>query len=433
MSVWENRMKKKSCTFGPSIEFLEWSALWRCSIFLNSHIMSHRLRDVTLLVASTLTVMAGAIIAPALPEVSRNFSDLPNAEFLSKLILTLPALMTAMLAPVAGYFVDKSGRKLVMLLSLALYALAGTSGAYLSNIYLILVGRAFLGMAVGALMTAVLTLIGDYFEGLSRSRFMGFQAAFAGLGGMVFISVGGLLADVHWRAPFIIYAFSLVVMGFAWRFVAEPVRQTTGERSANRVKTSQINIPKKVYLVYLIGFFSMSVFYMIPVQMPFMLSALEGVSNTQLGFAIAFMNITSVSTALNYGRIKKRLSYPAVMALVYVLVAAGYIIISQSQHYWFLVCGILVAGAGFGMQMANINMWLVSLAPPPLRGRLVGYLNAIIFLGMFLSPVLLQPLINISSLYDSFFVVAVLLLVLATAFIFACGRDILRTIKKEQT
>lgn len=340
--------------------------------------------------------------------------------------------MTALLAPVAGYFVDRSGRKLVLLLSLALYAMAGTTGAYLSNIYLILVGRAFLGMAVGALMTAVLTLIGDYFEGLSRGRFMGYQAAFAGLGGMVFISMGGLLTDVHWRAPFLIYAFSLVVMVFAWRFVTEPGKQVAVDRSVDHVKATQGHIPGKVYLVYLVGFFSMSVFYMIPVQMPFMLSALEGISNAQVGFAIAFMNITSVSTALNYGRIKKRLSYPAVMALVYVLVAAGYIIISQSQHYWFLIGGILVAGAGFGMQMANINMWLVSLAPAPMRGRLVGYLNAIIFLGMFLSPVLLQPLINISSLYDSFFLVAVLLLVLATAFIYACRRDILRTIKKGQ-
>lgn len=425
-------MKKKTSTFGPSIEFLGRSTLCRYSIILNCRIMYHRIRDITLLVASTLTVMAGAIIAPALPEVSRNFADLPNAELLSKLILTLPALMTAMLAPVAGYFVDKSGRKLVLLVSLALYALAGTSGAYLSNIYLILIGRAFLGMAVGALMTAVLTLIGDYFEGLSRSRFMGFQAAFAGMGGMVFISVGGLLADVHWRAPFMIYAFSLVVMGFAWRFVTEPVRQTTADRSASPVKTSKINIPKKIYLVYLIGFFSMSVFYMIPVQMPFMLSALEGVSNAQVGFAIAFMNITSVSTALNYGRIKKRLSYPTIMALVYGLVAAGYIIISLSQHYWILVCGILVAGLGFGMQMANINMWLVSLAPSPLRGRLVGYLNAIIFLGMFLSPVLLQPLINMSSLYDSFFLVAAFLLVLATVFIYAGRSDILRTAKKDK-
>ncbi len=375
-----------------------------------------QLRNITLLVGSTLTVMAGAIISPALPEISRNFSDLSNAEFLSKLILTLPALMTALLAPVAGYFTDHSGRRKVLLFSLVLYAIAGTTGAYLSSIYLILAGRALLGVAVGALMTAVVTLIGDYFDGYERSRFMGYQAAFAGIGGMLFISAGGMLADIHWRAPFIIYSVSLLVFVLAYLFVPEPEKSKILHTKASPGKGALSTIPPKVIWVYLVAFFSMAVFYMIPVQMPFMLSAFDGISNTQVGLAIAFMNISAVSTALNYSRIKKRLHYVRIMALVYFLIAVGYIIISQSITYWVTVSGILVAGAGFGMQMANINLWLVSLAPPMLRGRLVGYLNAIIFMGMFLSPVLLQPLVNITSLYQSFFYVAVLLLIISGVF-----------------
>lgn len=361
--------------------------------------------------------MAGAVIAPALPEISYKFSSETNAELLSKLILTLPALTTALLAPVAGFFVDRSGRKPVLLISLVLYAVAGTTGTYLSDIYLILVGRALLGVAVGALMTAVVTLIGDYFGGAERSRFMGYQAAFAGLGGMVFISAGGLLADIHWRAPFYIYAFSLVVMLFSWKFVTEPAHRKDSDSGEKNGMPVAAAIPRKVYLVYLIGFFSMAVFYMIPVQMPFMLSAIEGVSNSQVGFAIAFMNITSVTTALNYGRLKRRLSFPAVMAIVYLLVAAGYVIISQTGEYWVLVAGILTAGAGFGMLMANINLWLVSLAPQSVRGRLVGYLNAVIFLGMFLSPVMLQPLIYLGDLSQSFLFVACLLILLAVIFV----------------
>ncbi len=381
-----------------------------------------RLRNVTLLVGSTLTVMAGAIIAPALPEISRNFSFLPNAEFLSKLILTLPALMTALLAPVAGFFVDRSGRKKVLLFSLILYAVAGTSGAYLNNIFLILAGRALLGIAVGALMTAVVTLIGDYFDGLERSRFMGYQAAFAGVGGMLFISSGGVLADIHWRAPFLIYSVSLVVFIFSWWYISEPEKPKLQQATPLKGMALLHSIPGMIFWVYLIAFFSMSVFYMIPVQMPFMLSALEGVSNTQVGFAIAFMNITAVTTALNYGRIKQHVSYAGVMAIVFLLVAVGYLVISQSQSYWMIVGGILVAGAGFGMQMANLNLWLVSLAPPPLRGRLVGYLNAVIFIGMFLSPVFLQPLVNITSLYESFMIVGVILLVLAGVFCYGACR-----------
>jgi MFS family permease len=404
-------------------------------------VSSFRLRNITLLISSTLTVMAGAIIAPALPEISRTFSHIPQAELLSKLILTLPALVIAIMSPVAGFFVDRSGRKKVLIFSLVLYALAGTTGAYLSNIYLILTGRVFLGVAVGALMTAVVTLIGDYFEGEQRSRFMGYQAAFAGIGGMLFISGGGLLADISWRAPFWIYGFSLVVMLLAWHYVTEPDRpkpMQPGPPQSDPIPSGQAksgspqvrpaagktlirSIPAAVYLVYGIAFFSMAVFYMVPVQLPFMLSAIEGVSNTRIGFAIAFMNVTAVTTALNYGRIKLHFSFAGIMALVYVAIAVGYFIISRSGSYWEMVAGILVSGLGFGLQMANLNLWLVSLAPAEIRGRLVGYLNAAIFLGMFLSPVMLQPLIRISSLYQSFFLTGLILVFLAFVFCaFSC-------------
>ncbi len=371
------------------------------------------LRRSTLLLGSTLTVMAGAIIAPALPEISKAFSHLADPELMSKLILTLPALFIALLAPVAGYFVDWSGRKKVLLFSLLLYALAGTTGAYLSDIYLILAGRALLGISVGALMTSIITLIGDYYEGRQRSAFMGYQAAFASTGGLVFISTGGMLADLHWRYPFLIYTVSLIIFIMAIVSVYEPQRI----RPAGGVKLISAgllrSIPAQVFWVYGIAFFSFAVFYMIPVQLPFMLSSLADVSNTQVGIAIAFMNVTAIIMAFNYSRIKRRLDFPYIMALVYILVALGYTIISISNTYWMMVAGILTGGLGFGMQMANINLWLVNLAPAEIRGTLVGYLNTFIFLGMFMSPVLLQPLVSVASLYDSFLIVALILLALA--------------------
>ncbi len=377
------------------------------------------LRRTTLLLGSTLTVMAGAIVAPALPEISRAFGHLPDAELLSKLILTLPALFIAILAPVAGYFVDWSGRRKVLLFALILYAVAGTTGAYLDNIYLILLGRAFLGVAVGALMTAIITLIGDYFEGLQRSTFMGYQAAFASTGGLIFISTGGFLADIHWRYPFLIYAVSLVILVMAALSIYEPVRFKPAGGVKLLSRSLLRMIPAQVYWVYAIAFFSFAVFYMIPVQLPFMLSALEGISNTQVGLAIACMNITAMLTAFNYSRVKKRLDFPYVMALVYFLVAAGYATISISNTYGTMIAGILICGLGFGMQMANVNLWLVNLAPAPVRGTLVGYLNTWIFFGMFLSPVLLQPLVLLAGLYKSFMLVGIILVVIATVLIFS--------------
>ena len=116
-----------------------------------------------------MTVMAGATIAPSLPEMTRAFPNNPNAETLVKLVLTIPGLFIAITAPMSGWIIDRFGRIRLLVGMLLLYAIAGTSGLYLNSLFEIIVGRAFLGIAVGGIMTTAIALIGDYFEGETRS------------------------------------------------------------------------------------------------------------------------------------------------------------------------------------------------------------------------------------------------------------------------
>ena len=71
-----------------------------------------------------------------------------------------------------------------------------------------------LGLAVAGVMVSATTLIADYFKGDARANFMGLQAAFMGFGGVIFLSVGGFIADVNWRLPFLIYLFSWLLLVF---------------------------------------------------------------------------------------------------------------------------------------------------------------------------------------------------------------------------
>jgi hypothetical protein len=50
---------------------------------------------VTLLLASTFTVMAWTMIAPALPSIQAHFAEVANVAFWVRLVLTLPALFIA--------------------------------------------------------------------------------------------------------------------------------------------------------------------------------------------------------------------------------------------------------------------------------------------------------------------------------------------------
>lgn len=143
------------------------------------------LTKITLLLVSTLTVMSGATISPSLPAMQAHFSDVPNADFWVRLVLTVPALFIVIGSPIAGQIVDKIGRKPLLLGSAILYGFAGSSGFLLNSLFAILIGRALLGLAVAGVMVSATTLIADYYQGDARASFMGLQAAFMGFGGVL--------------------------------------------------------------------------------------------------------------------------------------------------------------------------------------------------------------------------------------------------------
>lgn len=64
----------------------------------------------------------------------------------------------------------------MLVTGLVLYA-AGTAALYVSDLYVLLGTRALLGVAVGAIMTAIGALITDWFDGPRRARLLGLQQA----------------------------------------------------------------------------------------------------------------------------------------------------------------------------------------------------------------------------------------------------------------
>jgi len=139
-------------------------------------------------------------------------------------------------SPITGRLIDRYGRLRILRFALVLYAVAGVGGYFLDNLYLILLSRALLGVAVGMSMPTVITLIADYFEGAERQKFVGIQIAFMSIGGIVFIGLGGVLADFGWRYPFLIYLSSLLVLPLTIMFLKESPVVQKGTRRSNTSK-----------------------------------------------------------------------------------------------------------------------------------------------------------------------------------------------------
>ncbi|MGB7341811.1 MAG: MFS transporter [Phototrophicaceae bacterium] len=349
----------------------------------------------TLLVTSTLTVMAGSTIAPALPALTEAFATIPNINFVIRLVLTLPALFIAIGAPIAGYIVDRFGRKPLLVSATILYAFAGSAGYLIDNIWVLLMTRALLGIAVAGIMTTITTLIADYYSGEKRSSFLGIQGAFSGLGGVVFLSLGGVLADIGWRTPFLVYLFAFVILPFLITMIYEPTRASVPTASKG-ISSNSAKLPLGLIIFsYLTMMMSQIIFYSIPVQLPFYLEDLVSATATQSGLAIAALSLFFSIASASYGWFDRRLDHHYAMLLGFLITGSGFILISLAMGWIVLGIGLAAGGFGLGLVVPNLITWVASGVPEVMRGRALGGVTTSLFLGQFISPFIVTPLTNI--------------------------------------
>jgi len=347
----------------------------------------------TLLVSSTFTVLAGAAIAPALPALTEAFADTPNVDFLVRFVLTLPALFIALGAPLAGFIVDKFGRKPLLIISAVVYGFAGGSGYFVDQIWALLIGRALLGIAVAGVMTTVTTLIADYYQRKERSSFLGIQAAFSGMGGVVFLSLGGFLADLGWRTPFLIYMLSFLVLPFMITSLYEPAlsKQDGQQKSTPTNVTLPVGLLAFAYSAMLL---TQIVFYAVPVQLPFYLGDLVGATGSQSGMAIAGLSLFFSIASASYGWFDRQLNHLYTMLLGFTLTGIGFILLTLAGDWLLIAIGLPVSGFGLGLVVPNIITWIAEGVSETVRGRALGGVTTSLFLGQFLSPFFVTPLSN---------------------------------------
>ena len=129
----------------------------------------------TLIGVAMLPTLAIVSLVPNLPQLFGHFRDVPHHEILVPMVLTIPSLCIALLAPIAGWLADIWGRRPVLLVSLVFYSLLGLLPVLLDNLYEIIASRFVVGAAEAAILTVGNALMGDYFEGEERRKWLGWQ------------------------------------------------------------------------------------------------------------------------------------------------------------------------------------------------------------------------------------------------------------------
>ena len=357
--------------------------------------------------------MAGGVISPVVPLLTEVWADNRNIILLSKLVVTLPALFIALFATWVGSLTDRGNPKKILKISLVLYAVAGAAAALSTNVYLLLGTRALLGIATAGTMTSTLTLLGRHIKGREREQFIGTQSAVMAGGGALMTAAAGILADIGWRMPFLVYLLALPVLLLTQKYCPNG----NGEKGSIEDAEEESYDTFLTYTLFFTVGIGMIIFYLVPTQSPFILKEVGASSAKLQSLALILVTVVSAIASRVYTLLKKHYTHKTIFILSFSIQAVGFLLVSMLGSYTPLLLAYTVVGCGVGLLMPNGYSWLLEAAPQKQQGRLSGVMTAFVFGGQFLSPLLFAPLGNSTGIQEGHYVVAGLAAAVATYYL----------------
>ena len=335
-----------------------------------------------LLAGSCLSVLGAVLIAPVLPQMTQAFAGTPGVDVLVPVVLTAPALLIGLTAPFAGVVVDRIDRKRLLLVAMLAYAVFGTAPLYLDSLGAILASRVLVGLCEGAIMTCCTTLIGDYWSGARRARYLGLQTLVATLSATVFLALGGVLGAAGWRTPFWLYAVAALLAVPMALAIWQPARPATASGTRTPLPWRQLLVPCVVTL------FGGIVFYALIVELSFVLAGVGITGTGTIGAISAVMSLATAAGAVVFGRLSGR-TPRALLPIEFGLSAVGLLLVFATTSPVVITVGAVLTGLGTGMLLPTLLTWAVNRLTFDQRGRGTGLWTGALFLGEFLCPLIL--------------------------------------------
>ncbi|MGE8167873.1 MFS transporter [Pseudomonas putida] len=331
--------------------------------------------SLVLLVVASLTIMVGCVIVPGLPTIAQQLGVGSAASWL----VTIPSLGVIVFGPIAGKIIDRIGLYKSLCLGLFAYGLLGIVGFMFHGIW-VFIDRLLLGGSTAMIMAAGTGLISEFYEGEARLRMIAKQGMSIELGGVVFLFVAGLLANVGWQWPFALYLCAWGVLALVLVYVPQPsvIRPTMG---AGEI-TSSLSAALK--FVYLSATLSMIVFFTAIITLPLRLHG-TGLDEAQVGYFLSYVSLVAVGAAAIMPIAARKVGEHGTLIFGFAFYTLAHLAFVTADGLMLMVEGGLCLGLGFGLTVPLLNHMTIERSHVAQRGRNLAWLSMAIFAGQFLS------------------------------------------------
>lgn len=367
--------------------------------------------------SAMMTLLPMAVVV-ALPSLSQEFGGTIDGALLAQFILAIPSLLVAVGAPVAAWAAQRIGMRNAIVLSIALFVVAGLLSMVAPSLGILIAARVLLGLTAGAAAALAVAVVADFPEE-RRHTMIGLNGAGGALTGIVSLLLTGWLLDQFgWRATFGVYLLGLPILVAAWFGVANVKQADSASGDGAR---SSILAPLKLMPAVYGMLVLMTVGYFTPtIETAFVLADQGASSGAELGSMMMFYAASSTVFAFAYGPLRRRLDSRAMTVLSLASLAAGCLLMGLFRGQAMIAVALVVAGAGGGLTAPTINSIILDRAPDSLRAGAFGLMVSFMFVAQAATPFVLGALRGQAGMYGGLTLIGSAMAVLAVA-AFATG------------
>ncbi|MDT9680652.1 MFS transporter [Streptomyces sp. TRM76323] len=358
----------------------------------------HRAMLLVLLLASTLTLMAGAVIAPVVGVIR---GELGVSGTGAGLILTAHGLSLALVSPFVGWAIDRFGLRTPLVGGLLLYGVAGGTGLVTESYTALIISRFVFGVGAAAVFVGTTVALLALFQGEQRDRVAGWRSTALSLGGIIWPLIGGALGGLSWHAPFAVYLLGIPV-GLLTLLVM-PALPAEGRAKGGGVVTLLRRRPG-LLVFYAFSFFASFLLYVLAVFLPQRLTEVDVEEPFLIALITTSTSVGGSLIGLVYARMKARLGYVNLLRVATVAWALSFLLIGLNGQWVFLTLAAFVFGLGSGVVVPALAMMIGESAPAAQRGQAMSLSGTANFTGQFVAPLILGPVIGATSIGTGFLV-----------------------------
>lgn len=352
--------------------------------------MNNRFRLLTIYAVTIMTAVGTSAMPPALRAVENHFGITTDVASGLMAVFTLPGIfLTALL----GIMSDSVGRRRILVPSLAVFAIGGACAFYAETFGHLLVIRLIQGVGAASLGALNVTLIGDYFSGTERTKFMGYNNSVLSVGTAAFPIISGALAGISWKLPFALPLLAAFVMILVMMFIkdSDSPRRSTSFAQYMQVAFTALRI-RSVVVLLIVSVVTFALLFgpfltFVQSYMKTIIAPNDANILPKIGAITSAMSVSTAIAASFLGTLTQRFSHKRMLYVSCILYAISLSLFWIMPNFVLLFIPSIVFGAAQAFNQPNVQSLIAAYAPEQQRGVFMSLNRTVSLLGQTLGPV----------------------------------------------